>query len=214
MTTTLERRPGLGVDRRSLLRAYALRLMARRADNDRRLPPEAALARNQYVSQCKAAACALEGQGLGDLGSAADPDSIRYRLSLWLSVYANLMTRNIDLSLWHGVHAEYTEARDLVHTNYAWHVLPHVDAEVGGGRNNDRVLPGYVLDYRDGLLERLAASAREERDEYGFLCADNLLILADAAEEAGADDELCVHLRDDAVPHALGCWAVEACFAG
>jgi hypothetical protein len=70
-------------------------------------------------------------------------------------------------------------------------------------------VPVSVLDWRDGLVRRLARSAYDERLlPSGHLDPDRLAVLADALEEAGGDPELLLHLRN-ALARVRGDWVVD-----
>jgi hypothetical protein len=70
-------------------------------------------------------------------------------------------------------------------------------------------VPDSVLEWRDGLVRRLARVAYDERLlPSGHLDPDRVAVLADAAEEAGANAELLTHLRDER-PKVRGAWVVD-----
>jgi hypothetical protein len=65
------------------------------------------------------------------------------------------------------------------------------------------------LEWRDGLVRRLARSAYDERLlPSGHLDPHRLAVLADAAEEAGADAELLGHLREPGAK-VRGDWVID-----
>jgi len=65
------------------------------------------------------------------------------------------------------------------------------------------------LDRDGGLVPRLAEAVLSRRPTLGPLDRAALLVLADAAEEAGCiDTDLLGHLRGPG-PHVAGCWAVD-----
>jgi hypothetical protein len=65
------------------------------------------------------------------------------------------------------------------------------------------------LTWGGGLIPRLARAAYGDRIPTGTLDLARLLILADAAEEAGCTDaELLGHLRGEG-PHVRGCFALD-----
>jgi hypothetical protein len=69
-------------------------------------------------------------------------------------------------------------------------------------------LPPSLRTWNNGLLQHLAGAAYEHRLlPSGHLDSQRLAVLADALEEAGAD-ELVEHLRG-AGPHPRGCWPVD-----
>lgn len=102
---------------------------------------------------------------------------------------------------------------------------PHTDEDVvGPERNQQAVLlrdiagnpfrppqppAPSVLHWNGSTVRRLAEAAYEERVmPAGTLDLQRLGVLADALEEAGADDELVRHLRGPG-PHVRGCFVVD-----
>jgi hypothetical protein len=70
--------------------------------------------------------------------------------------------------------------------------------------------PPALLTFNDGLVTELAEAAYELRSlPGGELDPTRLCILADALEEAGADDVFLEHLRSPG-PHFRGCFALDA----
>jgi hypothetical protein len=69
-----------------------------------------------------------------------------------------------------------------------------------------------VLAWNDGVVDRLAQTAYEERHlPTGTLDNGLLAILADALEEAGCTDaDILGHLRGPGL-HVRGCWPVDLC---
>jgi hypothetical protein len=67
-----------------------------------------------------------------------------------------------------------------------------------------------LLTWSEALVPKLARSAYDERQlPSGHLDPVRLSVLADALEDAGADDaELLGHLRGPG-PHVRGCWGVD-----
>jgi small subunit ribosomal protein S1 len=64
-------------------------------------------------------------------------------------------------------------------------------------------IPGEVLEWKNGLVKRMARDIREGRT------FDELPILADALEDAGCVEEaVLAHLRDGG-PHARRCWVLD-----
>src|SRR5262249_32815172 len=62
---------------------------------------------------------------------------------------------------------------------------------------------------KGGEIPRLAQAAYEERRRReGRLEPARLAVLADALEEAGAEEVILNHLRDSG-PHVRGCWVVD-----
>jgi hypothetical protein len=70
-------------------------------------------------------------------------------------------------------------------------------------------VPAGVLEWRDGLVRRLARVAYDERLlPSGRLDRDRVAVLADAAEEAGAGDDLLSHLREPEA-RVRGDWVID-----
>jgi hypothetical protein len=69
-----------------------------------------------------------------------------------------------------------------------------------------------ILSWNGGIIERLAQAAYNERVmPQGMLDTTRLAVLADALEEAGANnDEILEHLRQPGQVHVRGCWAADA----
>jgi hypothetical protein len=69
-----------------------------------------------------------------------------------------------------------------------------------------------VLRWNDGIVQKLAQAAYEERQlPDGTLDSSRLAVLADALEEAGCTDaNILGHLRGPG-PHVRGCWPVDLC---
>jgi hypothetical protein len=72
-----------------------------------------------------------------------------------------------------------------------------------------------VLRWRGGTMGRLAQSAYDGRRlPAGTLEPERLAVLADALEEAGADDQnILGHLRDQGAAHVRGCWVLDLLLA-
>jgi hypothetical protein len=66
------------------------------------------------------------------------------------------------------------------------------------------------LTWNDGLVQRLAQAAYDERSlPEGTLDPARLAVLADALEEAGCTDVVLLeHLRGPG-PHVRGCWVID-----
>jgi hypothetical protein len=71
-------------------------------------------------------------------------------------------------------------------------------------------IPTEVLNWDGGAVTRVATAAYHDRNWHsGHLSRANLLVLADALEEAGCDNaELLGHLRAPGV-HVRGCWGLD-----
>ena len=70
-------------------------------------------------------------------------------------------------------------------------------------------LPPAVLQWQEGTVGKLAAAAYEQRDlPAGTLDPAPLAVLADALEDAGADEAFVGHLRSGG-PHVRGCWVLD-----
>jgi hypothetical protein len=68
--------------------------------------------------------------------------------------------------------------------------------------------------WNDGLVVKLAEAAYDVRQlPHGTLENARLAILADALEEAGADDEILAHCRQQGQVHVRGCWVMDAILA-
>jgi hypothetical protein len=66
------------------------------------------------------------------------------------------------------------------------------------------------LSWNDGVVPRVAASVYSERQlPQGTFNQDRLLVLSDALQEAGCEDEEVIsHLRGHG-PHVRGCWVID-----
>jgi hypothetical protein len=71
-------------------------------------------------------------------------------------------------------------------------------------------VPAAVLAWSDRCIVKLAAGIYQERElPSGHLDNVRLAVLADALEEAGADDFLVDHLRSSGL-HCRGCFVVDS----
>jgi hypothetical protein len=68
-----------------------------------------------------------------------------------------------------------------------------------------------LLRWHDGIVVRLAQAAYENRQlPAGTLEPERLMVLADALEEAGCQDqEGLAHLREQGTAHVRGCWTLD-----
>jgi hypothetical protein len=67
------------------------------------------------------------------------------------------------------------------------------------------VVEPYVLAWKGGTIPKLARAIHDERRW------EDMVILADALEEAGCnDEELLNHCRKQGMVHVRGCWAIRA----
>jgi hypothetical protein len=73
-------------------------------------------------------------------------------------------------------------------------------------------IPAAVLTWNSGCVVKLATSIYEEREmPSGALDAGRLIVLADALEEAGLEDqEVLGHLREQGAVHVRGFWVTDA----
>jgi hypothetical protein len=68
--------------------------------------------------------------------------------------------------------------------------------------------------WNDGLVVRIAEAAYEHRClPAGTLDEARLAVLADALEEAGANEDILAHCRQQGQVHVRGCWAVDLLLA-
>jgi hypothetical protein len=152
-------------------------------------------------------------------GVVARPDAPRHeRRAASLAYYAaarrameaawNAPQLAIEVLVWRA--GGYNDCDSQAIKRAEWAIQCDLLRDIFGNplRSLPQIAPSLV-DLHGSTFFRLALAAYEERElPSGHLEQARLGVLADALEEAGADDELVGHLREPG-PHYRGCWVVD-----